>query len=172
MSKGVIFDLDQTIVKTEHLESLRKTGQWKEIYSKIETIKIYDGIPDLIYFIKLKGIKISIVTNSPRTYCERIVKYFDLQIDNLICFHDVRFRKPSPEPILKAIDQLKLIPNKKIVSIGDKVDDLIASQKTGITTIGAIWDTNEREKIFDFKPDFIAQKPENIISFLKTLWEE
>ncbi len=172
MNKGVIFDLDQTIVKTEHLEALRKSGQWKQVYSKIETIKVYDGIPELLNFIKQKGIKISIVTNSPRIYCEGIVKHFNFQIENLICYHDVKFKKPNAEPILKAIGQLNLISNKNIISIGDKVDDLIASQKAGITTVGAIWDSNEIEKINQFKPDYIAHKPINIISFLNNHWAD
>ena len=170
MKRGVIFDLDQTIVDSSRFESLRKSGRWSETYSKIPYFKLYDRMHDLFAYLTQEEIDICVVTNSPRSYCKKVIDCFQIPVKTFVCYHDVKFRKPHTEPILKAIEELNLKPNRNIVSIGDKVDDLVASREAGISTIGAIWGSSEIEQIKEFNPDYIALEPIDVIGILERHW--
>ena len=75
MAKGVIFDLDLTLVDTTILENARKMRNWHEAYGLIPYTSMYAGIQEVLDHIKAQGIKMAIVSTSPRPYVERIVSH-------------------------------------------------------------------------------------------------
>lgn len=71
MAKGVIFDLDLTLVDTTILENARKMRNWHEAYGLIPYTSMYAGIQEVLDHIKAQGIKMAIVSTSPRPYVEK-----------------------------------------------------------------------------------------------------
>lgn len=57
MIKGVIFDLDLTLVDTTILENARKMRNWHEAYGLIPYTSMYAGIQEVLDKIKAQGIK-------------------------------------------------------------------------------------------------------------------
>lgn len=82
MIKGVIFDLDLTLVDTTILENARKMRNWHEAYGLIPYTSMYAGIQEVLDHIKAQGIKMAIVSSSPRPYVERIVSHYQIQQDS------------------------------------------------------------------------------------------
>ncbi len=127
--KGIIFDLDMTLVDTSCFEELRNQRLWSQIYSNTKNTKIYDGISELVSEL-VKYYKVGIVTSSPRTYAERIIDYYSLNIPVLSAYHDTKNHKPHPEPIIKGCQVLQLNANEVFLflidgsSSKDKYDDL------------------------------------------------
>ena len=72
---GVILDLDQTLVDSSHVASLRRSRKWPEVYQVIPSILPYDGINEILSDLTGEGIRLAIVTSSPRPYCERVIKH-------------------------------------------------------------------------------------------------
>ena len=62
MAKGVIFDLDLTLVDTIILENARKMRNWHEAYGLIPYTSMYAGIQEVLDKIKVQGIKMAIVS--------------------------------------------------------------------------------------------------------------
>lgn len=59
MIKGVIFDLDLTLVDTTILENARKMRNWHEAYRLIPYTSMYAGIQEVLDHIKAQGIKMA-----------------------------------------------------------------------------------------------------------------
>ena len=143
--KGIIFDLDMTLVDTSSLLKMRDQRLWHQVYQNIPKTKIYDGVLNLLD--QLKDIsKMGIVTSSPRTYAERVIDYHGLNIQLLTAYHDTQKHKPHAEPILDGISKLGLKPHE-VISIGDEEKDIIASNKAGATSVFAGWSNNGKNNV-------------------------
>ena len=68
--KAIIFDLDQTLVDSRHIEHLRRSRQWSIVYQKIPAILAYDGINEVLSVTRDNGIKLAIVSSSPSSYVQ------------------------------------------------------------------------------------------------------
>jgi len=143
--KGIIFDLDMTLVDTSCLEDLRSRRLWNQVYRKVKDTQIYYGISDLIFTLK-SSYKIGVVTASPRPYAERVIDYHDLNIPVLSAYHDTKKHKPDPEPILRGITKLGLNAHE-VISVGDDDKDIMASNNAGATSVFAGWGNNEMKYI-------------------------
>ena len=88
----------------------------------------FDGSEKLLSFLKEKKIPFGIVTNKPRKYTEMIVEKNSLlkSSEIIICCDDGIKSKPSPEGIVHACKEMKVIP-KNCLFLGDHNNDLQAA---------------------------------------------
>lgn len=99
--------------------------------------KIFDGIKELLDFLKSNEISFGIVTNKPLEYARPVIENF-MELDNseiLVCPDHVNKIKPDPEGILQACSKLRINPSETIY-IGDHPKDLEAGISAGTKTIG------------------------------------
>lgn len=166
MIKGVIFDLDLTLVDTTLLENARKTRNWHEAYRLIPYTSIYAGIQKVLDYINAQGIKMAIVSSSPRPYVERIVGYYQIPASFIVGYHDAHPVKPHPAPMLRT---LKLMNEKAedVLSFGDRAIDMIASKKAGIKAIACLWGTKERSMLLETAYDQAISSPLEILPYLQ-----
>lgn len=153
---ALIVDLDQTLIDSRIAEPYRNQRRWADVYELIPQLKPYSLITDLLQLLNDNSIKIAIVTTAPRPYCERIIHYNRWQIDVTVCYHDTRLRKPNPQPLLLAIQKLK-VNRSECISAGDRDIDTVASRRAGITSIGCLWGAEDRVSLMHSKPDFLVE---------------
>jgi HAD superfamily hydrolase (TIGR01549 family) len=169
--KTFIFDLDQTIVETDYLERYRNERNWPKVYEQIEIypIRIYEGITEIIEKAKNQGVKIAIVTSSPRPYALKLLIKGRLHYDTLICYHDTQNKKPHPEPIIIALNNLMISPvnYKDVYSFGDRDIDIIASNKAGVQSVACYWGANDRASLDGSNPNLKVTKPIDILNLLQ-----
>lgn len=165
---SLIFDLDQTLIDSRLAEEYRKKGDWASVYNRIKSFVLYDGILELLQYAKDNDFKICIVTNSPSIYCLKVLQYWSIPYNCMVCYHDVRYRKPHPEPMIKAIQMLGDDPSS-ILSLGDRDVDIKSSKAAGIATIGCSWGTNVDEKnaLISESPTFFAETPSDALFLIK-----
>ena len=152
----MIFDLDQTLIDSQHIEHLRKSREWSAIYKKIPTITAYNGINEVLSMIKSKGIKLAIVTSSPSSYAQRVVRHFGWSFDVMVCYHDTTQHKPHPAPFLEAANLLN-ISTKDCWAIGDDPNDIIGARRAGMYAVAALWGSRDKESLKDAKPDMMFE---------------
>lgn len=164
---AVIFDLDDTIINTSEIKKLRKKP-WNDCYSHIPT-KTYAIFDESLHdFLKDMNQKVGIVTNSPRPYAERVLKHHNFKYHNLVAYHDVKKRKPHPEPFYKCADLLG-VETKNIISVGDHTNDIIASKEAGMKTIGVTWGECSLSELKQIGCDFIVNDAKEAMELLKRL---
>lgn len=161
--KCVIFDLDQTLVDTSKLESLRNNRQWKDIPNRLNECFLYDDMKIVFNKIINKGIKIAIVTSSPGIYAKQILEYFDLKYDLLVAYHDVKNKKPHAEPMLKVINELNILP-ENIISFGDRDIDIISSNNANIKSVACTWGAKDINSLKASNPNILIYKPNEILN--------
>lgn len=161
---GLVFDFDQTLVDTRELLPYREKRLWSEIQLHIHKARPYAGIHELLDFLKENRIKFSIVSNAPReVYIEPILKCFSIEVPSglLIGYHDVRNRKPHPEPFLLAASRMLAAPNE-CWCIGDRNEDMVGGKRAGMLTIAALWGgdselRSEHVDVFCYTPEDIKR---------------
>jgi phosphoglycolate phosphatase-like HAD superfamily hydrolase len=159
--KCLIFDFDQTLVDYQCIERLRRLRQWAIVYQKIPTIFAYEGIDKVLSIAKEKDIKISIVSSSPSSYVQRVVKNLGWSFDAMICYHDTILHKPQPEPFIEAA--------KECWTVGDHPNDIIAARRAGMFTIGAEWGSIDCDALRRENPDILCN---TVSSFYEAIYEK
>jgi HAD superfamily hydrolase (TIGR01549 family) len=136
--RGIIFDLDQTLVDSSVALELRRQRRWNEVYSLIPSFTVYDGLRDLLSRLYHGGIKLAVVTSSPAAYCNRVLKEHYLDFPIRVCYHDTKHHKPHPEPMHCAVKHMGLKP-QEVISIGDEAKDILSARVAGLLPVAACW---------------------------------
>ena len=164
--KNAIFDLDLTLVDTTVLETYRYMRDWQMAYANITKCRLYDGIQEVFDFIRANNVRTCIVSTSPSPYVERLVRHFHMPIDFIVGYHDAKPIKPSPAPMLKALQLLESTPGNA-VSFGDRGIDILSSKGAGILSVACVWGTKEAELLRASRPDITIASPLDIIGLIR-----
>lgn len=159
MIKGIIFDMDGTVVdvpydwkrikqelQTEgepilshirNCEEPERSRKW-EILERHEeeataqaTLK--EGMDKFLVFLKEKGIKTALVTNNSRKNVDFLLNKFRLNFD-LVLSREAGLWKPSGAPFLFVLENFG-IQKKECCVIGDSHFDVKAAKEAGIERI-------------------------------------
>lgn len=128
--------------------------------NSIKYCRVYDGVLEL--FDNLKNYKKVLITNKSYEVTQEIIKKFNWKDTFELVYggDSLPERKPSPYPLLKAMDKLDL-NREEVLFFGDSIHDYQASTSAGIKCILATYgygvNLNEcTQAIFVNKPlDFL-----------------
>ena len=114
----------------------------------IDLTDIYDDTYDTIIDLRMDEADLGIVTSNNVPHVRDILRKFDMQKDFftvLVGNREAPNPKPSPEPILKALDMINYKGDKKDVCyVGDSLNDCIAAVNAGVVPI--LLDRNDEYK--------------------------
>lgn len=169
--KKIIFDFDNTLVDTSVTQPLREQSQrqWEEIYALIPQCRLYDGIAELMAFLKDNNIKTGVATFAQCEFAQRTLKYFNIDVDTIVGYERFLKKKPNPDSVLKVLKKLE-VEATECIGIGDKATDIQAYQSANLAiTIGCCWGLSSDDEIQELKnscPDFIVNHPSELIDIL------
>jgi HAD superfamily hydrolase (TIGR01549 family) len=129
--------------------------------------EIFQGILDLLSYLKDKGIKIGLVTGKGRKSLDISLRIFELEG----WFYHIETGSPEgnnkARGIQKVLDACSISPNEAIY-IGDTVSDIISSREVSVPIISAAWakSTNAVE-LEHHKPDYLFQEVEELLQWFK-----
>ena len=105
----------------------------------IDLTGIYDDTYDTIIDLRMAEADLGIVTSNNVPHVRDILRKFDMQKDFftvLVGNREAPNPKPSPEPILKALEMIGYKGDKKDVCyVGDSLNDCISAVNAGIVPI-------------------------------------
>jgi phosphoglycolate phosphatase-like HAD superfamily hydrolase len=159
---AVIFDLDQTLVDSSIAALYRDRRHWQKVYMLIPKFKKYPGIDDVLDWLNENDVPTCIVTNSPRSYCVKVLNNFGWVLDGTVCYHDTKRHKPSEEPIIKGLKILGVNPSQAI-SVGDHAKDIIASKRAGVFSVAASWGAEDLISLKESIPDYVCHSAKDLM---------
>ena len=114
----------------------------------IDLTDIYDDTYDTIIDLRMDEADLGIVTSNNVPHVRDILRKFDMQKDFftvLVGNREAPNPKPSPEPILKALEMINYKGNKKDVCyVGDSLNDCLSAVNAGVVPI--LLDRNDEYK--------------------------
>jgi len=135
--------------------------EWTQIYWSIAgNNQPYDDALDAIEYLKRKGFKLGIITNSDGEWGDKrqrlnkfpLISYFDVI---LVSGENNIKPKPNLQPFILACEKLNLSTNNCIMVGDDPVKDCLAAKKAGLYSI--LVDRNNKAKYAELYADFVIQ---------------
>lgn len=131
----------------------------------------FDGINELLAYIKTHNLRWGIATNKPRAYAEPLVAAmnFDPPCDVLVCPDDVAQRKPDPESLFYACKILDCTIDEAIY-LGDHQRDIACGQNAGMKTIACSYGyVPAGENVENWKADYLCDDSRQLLTLIKQL---
>ncbi|MBS5958124.1 MAG: HAD family hydrolase [Clostridiales bacterium] len=160
VERALIYSGDEALVHYEEALSV-----YEKLFEEncLYEIKPYDGIPELLRFLKEKEIKIGILTNKNRVRAVECVEtcfepgYFDLIVGD----GDGISLKPDPAGALFMAESFHVKPSECLY-FGDTNTDMKTGIHAGMDTVGVTWGFRDQKELETFHPSFIIDHPEKI----------
>jgi phosphoglycolate phosphatase-like HAD superfamily hydrolase len=107
-----------------------------------------------------------LVTNKEAAFAHRLLVRHDLNacFDLMVCGDTLPVRKPDPQPLWFACDQIGLSA-QSAVYVGDDQRDVQAAHAAGMRCIAAAWGYRDgNERIEEWRADAIAMMPRDLLA--------
>ncbi|MCB4203760.1 HAD family hydrolase [Deferribacterales bacterium Es71-Z0220] len=130
-----------------------------------KNVKPYEGVIELLSSLKKNNVKLSVATNAPTKFGERILSAakIDHYFDHIVGSCKVKNAKPDPDMIYLIQDFYSDKNLNKNFLVGDNHTDINAAKNANIPSIFVKWGYGSFDGI---TPDFTAEKPEEIVKYI------
>ncbi len=127
--------------ESERFEPVHETW-FSEYFSRhhTEQIRLYDGIRELLEWLKSRGCLLAVATNAYRRSTLESLKHLGIRgfFDAVVSYDDVGRGKPAPDMLLEILRSLHLRP-EEAVFVGDGERDRLAAEAAGIDFLLVDW---------------------------------
>lgn len=166
MERALIYCGDKDLINYE--DALVTYMDYFKIHC-MHQVKAYEGIMDMLSYLKNSNVKIAVLSNKPH---ERTIdniegvfgaNYFDKVSGEKAGIK----RKPDAEGALITAKELGFSP-KDCLYIGDTNTDMKTGINAGMDTVGVTWGFRNREELESYKPSYVIDHPKEIINIIKS----
>jgi 2-phosphoglycolate phosphatase len=130
---------------------------------------LYPGVTELLSTLNEQKIPWGVVTNKPEGLTRKLLPHYPEFEKCLSLIGGDTFvnRKPHPEPILKACEEI-CVPSEQCLYVGDALRDIEAGNSANTTTVIAKWGyILAGEDCKNWQADYHAETPLAVLSFIK-----
>jgi phosphoglycolate phosphatase len=141
-------------------------------------VPLEEGIPQLLDRLRDLGMRLGLISNRKREFMEQEVANVSGEdwhpyFETIVCGDDVAHRKPYPDLLVRAMENLRVEADTSCWYVGDSTTDVVAAKRANVTAIfynGAGWDETWIDKIF---PGTVRHpdKPDAVINHFTELAE-
>ena len=153
-ANGNIKDVKKILLEVKNLYSIHLNKK----------SKVFDGIYEILDFLKKENIQIAIVTNKLHQLAIRCVEnYFNDYNIITIGAEDKFDRKPSPNATYEIINLYTIKPEESIF-IGDSHIDIKTAKNANIKSGGVLWGNGDKEELK--RADLLFTKTKELLNYL------
>lgn len=151
--------------KLEHMEEA--LASYRENFKNycLYQVEPYEGVPELLSFLKQKGIKLGVVSNKGHDRAVECVEavygkgFFDKitgEGEGIKC-------KPDPSGVLMTAEFFDMAP-EECLYFGDTNTDMMTGRHAGMDTAGVLWGFRSRRELEEYHPKYLISQPQEILS--------
>lgn len=130
----------------------------------------YEGIPELLRSLREAGHQLAVASNKYHEATSAIVEhYFPGLFDVVLGEREGVERKPNPQIVYDICEALDIhVTDHQILYIGDSLVDIETARNASLPVIACSWGFVQQESLMAAQPDFLAQRPADILSIIST----
>lgn len=183
--KTVMKDFGYESITTGEIEKLRgmspldivvhlKVPIWKipklisairnKLHDQIENVELFPGIEKVLLEIKFRGYKLAILSSNKKETLDKFLEKKQLMFFDFVQSEPNVFEKSK---LIKKFLRQNKIKAEDVIYIGDEVRDIEACKKSGVLIIAVSWGFNKSTILKKFKPDYLVNKPREILDILR-----
>ena len=148
-----------------YIRKYRERYKEKGIYE----CKLYDGMRELILELKSRGVKTGIASSKPEHLIYSVADFLGVTdlFDAIAGVKSDNSRHSTKRDIiLEAMEKLGAADKERVLMVGDRCFDIEGAAAAGVKSCGALWGYGNKEEFLDYKADFIAEKPLDVLNLL------
>ena len=148
-----------------YIRKYRERYKEKGIYE----CKLYDGMRELILELKSRGVKTGIASSKPEHLIYSVADFLGVTdlFDAIAGVKSDNSRHSTKRDIiLEAMEKLGAADKERVLMVGDRCFDMEGAAAAGVKSCGALWGYGNKEEFMDYKADFIAEKPLDVLNLL------
>lgn len=148
-----------------YIKKYRERYREKGIYES----KIYDGMKELINFLKEKKVKVGIASSKPENLIYLVADYLGITdlFDVIVGVKSDNSKHSTKAGLItQAISDLGATEKEKVLMVGDRSFDIDGAHDAGVKCCGALWGYGNKEEFEEHSADFIVKIPTEIIKFI------
>jgi pyrophosphatase PpaX len=131
--------------------------RWLSHYCE-EEIVLIEGARDALLRVRAADLRAGLVTSGDRVRVSRELADLGMAelFEVLVCAEDTVHRKPHPEPLLLALQRMRLAPDETVY-VGDSPEDVQMAKAAGVRTVGIPGGFPNREALAAARPDVLEE---------------
>ena len=137
-----------------------------ELRSEIPTVQLFAGIKEVLQELKNLGFQLGIITSNSRENVLVSLETNGLQGTFTFIYSGSTFGKHK---VINRWLKREHINPEEVVYVGDEIRDIDAARKTGIKVIAVGWGFNSREALAAHNPDFLIERPQELIEIMSQM---
>jgi phosphoglycolate phosphatase len=127
--------------------------------------QVYPEVPELLHWLRKRGVKVAIVTRNCRAAVDRILAETPLAYDVLLTRDEVTAVKPDPGHLLAALRLLGVEPQQTLM-VGDHPMDVQVGHAVGARTAAVLTGAGSPERFSEVQPDLILAQVGDLSRYL------
>lgn len=156
-------------------EAVEAVKIYRERFSTVGLFenKVYEGIPNLLAFLKDSGAKLAVATSKPTCFSQRILDKFDLNkyFDVLVGSELNGDRIEKSQVVKECIKKLG-IKNSELdftYMVGDRKYDIIGAKENFVKSIGVEYGYAQGDELTQYGADYIVKDVSSLMQLLSSL---
>ena len=128
----------------------------------------YDGILELLAFLKKHSIKTAVFSNKPHSQAVKNIEgvFGEGAFDQIQGQEDAIPKKPDPAGVFAILKRLGETP-ESCLYFGDTNTDMKTGMNAGVDTVGVLWGFRGKEELEAFCPKYLIAQPQEAIGILQ-----
>ncbi|GAB4253581.1 MAG: hypothetical protein Kow00129_14670 [Thermoleophilia bacterium] len=130
--------------------------------------RLFPGAEELLEDLVQEGVKLGLVTSKSRATTQMAFRLTNIEpyFSVTVCAEDTVRNKPDPEPLLYALERLRVAP-EEAVYVGDSPFDVRAARAAGIPSVGVGWGVFDPHVVAAEGPDRMVNTMDELRHVLK-----
>ena len=167
--------IDMVAAQLEQAGGARGVNFYREAHDSILALEaecartggMLPGAIEVLQALRQRGFKVGVVTRNSDAAVRTVCAVIDTLCDVFLPREAVRFVKPHPEHLQRALQRLQ-VPAQRAVMVGDGPIDIAAGKTLGLRTVAVLTGGGRREALSASRPDLILDSVADLLARLQS----
>ena len=141
----------------------------RRYYAREVPLRPFPGIVETLDALAAGGLELAVVTSKATWGATAELARAGLldRFAAVVGWHDSVRHKPDPEPLVVAMERLRIDDPGTVAYVGDTPSDIRAARAAGCCAVGATWAALDARRLRAERPDLLAHRPADVLAWVR-----